>query len=150
MLTAAFGVNATLAEALADDRPFLGYVLLEEPLKPKVGAILAKDRDIQIANGIALGKTSLRAKVPGWTLDKWFVDEGHYRYEGNVFYVNTKFMLIDPLSEDPVVITGSANFSKNSLFNNDENMLLMRGDTRPSLIGRSDTFISVTSQIRSL
>ena len=42
-----------------------------------------------------------------------------------MFYVHTKFMLIDPLSEDPVVITGSANFSKNSLVNNDENMLLI-------------------------
>ena len=68
MLTAAFGVNATLADALADDRPFLRYVLLEKPLKPNVGAVLAEDRDIQIANGIALGKTSIRAKVRGWKL----------------------------------------------------------------------------------
>lgn len=38
--------------------------------------------------------------------------------------------MIDPLSDDPLICTGSANFSKNSLQNNDENMVLIRGDTR--------------------
>lgn len=41
-----------------------------------------------------------------------------------------EFLLIDPLSDDPLVCTGSANFSTNSLEDNDENMLLIRGDTR--------------------
>jgi hypothetical protein len=44
--------------------------------------------------------------------------------------VHTKFLLIDPLSDDPLVCSGSANFSSNSLLQNDENMLLVRGDTR--------------------
>jgi phosphatidylserine/phosphatidylglycerophosphate/cardiolipin synthase-like enzyme len=39
-------------------------------------------------------------------------------------------LLIDPLSDDPLVCSGSANFSKNSLTANDENMLLIRGNTR--------------------
>ncbi len=39
-------------------------------------------------------------------------------------------MLIDPLSDDPLIITGSANFSNASTKNNDENMLVIRGDTR--------------------
>jgi phosphatidylserine/phosphatidylglycerophosphate/cardiolipin synthase-like enzyme len=39
-------------------------------------------------------------------------------------------MLIDPLSDDPLVITGSANFSEASTTENDENMLVIRGDTR--------------------
>jgi phosphatidylserine/phosphatidylglycerophosphate/cardiolipin synthase-like enzyme len=39
-------------------------------------------------------------------------------------------LLIDPLSNDPLVCSGSANFSKNSLTANDENMLLIRGNTR--------------------
>jgi phosphatidylserine/phosphatidylglycerophosphate/cardiolipin synthase-like enzyme len=37
---------------------------------------------------------------------------------------------MDPLSADPVVVTGSANFSNNSVMRNDENMLLIRGDKR--------------------
>ena len=44
--------------------------------------------------------------------------------------MHSKFLLIDPLSDDPLVCSGSANFSRNSLINNDENMLLIRGDTR--------------------
>lgn len=39
-------------------------------------------------------------------------------------------MLVDPLSDDPIVITGSANFSKASTDSNDENMLLICGNTR--------------------
>src|SRR5262249_52689626 len=50
--------------------------------------------------------------------------------DGFVFFVHTKFLLIDPLSDDPLVCSGSANFSSNSLLQNDENMLLVRGDTR--------------------
>jgi phosphatidylserine/phosphatidylglycerophosphate/cardiolipin synthase-like enzyme len=34
------------------------------------------------------------------------------------------------LSDDPLVCSGSANFSSNSLLQNDENMLLVRGNTR--------------------
>ncbi|MCC6247110.1 MAG: hypothetical protein IT499_05040, partial [Rubrivivax sp.] len=45
-------------------------------------------------------------------------------------YIHTKFMLVDPLSNDPLVVTGSANFSKPSQRTNDENMLVIRGDTR--------------------
>ena len=39
-------------------------------------------------------------------------------------------MLIDPLSDDSLVCSGSANFSDNSLTQNDENMLLIRGNKR--------------------
>lgn len=39
-------------------------------------------------------------------------------------------MLIDPLGDDPIVVTGSANFSRPSQRSNDENMIVVRGDTR--------------------
>jgi phosphatidylserine/phosphatidylglycerophosphate/cardiolipin synthase-like enzyme len=48
----------------------------------------------------------------------------------HVEYLHTKYMLIDPLSDDPVVITGSANFSEASTTKNDENMMIIRGNTR--------------------
>ena len=37
-------------------------------------------------------------------------------------------MLVDVLTDDPLIFSGSANFSTNSLLNNDENMLLIRGN----------------------
>src|SRR5262249_16750421 len=48
----------------------------------------------------------------------------------NVQYIHTKYLLIDPLSDDPLVMTGSANFSKASTTDNDENLLVIRRDTR--------------------
>ena len=47
-----------------------------------------------------------------------------------ILYVHNKFFIIDPLSETPVVVTGSANFSANSIQSNDENSILIKGDPR--------------------
>ena len=70
--------------------------------------------------------------IKEFELDKWFFEEEHFRpkNDGFVFFVHTKFLLIDPLSDDPLVCSGSANFSSGSLLQNDENMLLVRGNTR--------------------
>ena len=48
----------------------------------------------------------------------------------NVPYIHDKFMLIDPLGDDPTTVTGSANFSPSSQTSNDENMLIIRSDQR--------------------
>ena len=45
-------------------------------------------------------------------------------------YIHDKFILINSLGEDPIVVTGTANFSKPSQYANDENMLVIRGNTR--------------------
>jgi phosphatidylserine/phosphatidylglycerophosphate/cardiolipin synthase-like enzyme len=39
-------------------------------------------------------------------------------------------MLVDPLGNDPKVVTGTANFSGPSQYANDENMVVIRGGTR--------------------
>jgi len=44
-------------------------------------------------------------------------------------FIHTKLILIDPLSDHPTVIVGSANFSNNSSKNNDENQLFIYGET---------------------
>ena len=48
----------------------------------------------------------------------------------HVSYIHSKFLLKDPLGADPIVVTGSANFSDASTNDNDENMLMIRGDQR--------------------
>ncbi len=45
-------------------------------------------------------------------------------------YIHNKVLLIDPLTDDPIVIGGSANFSQPSINSNDENSLIIRGDKR--------------------
>ena len=62
-------------------------------------------------------------------LIRW-VKERTTRLNRHVRYAHTKFMIVDALTDDPVVVTGSANFSDASVRSNDENMLIIRGDTR--------------------
>lgn len=137
MFTAAFGVNKELVLPLAKDRDFLRFVLMERQGSAQTQQRLRADKDLVIAYGGVLGEVAKITKagrqalpIRNFGLDKWFEKEELFRKQGNVFFVHTKFLLIDPLSDDPLVCTGSANFSDNSLLQNDENMLLIRGDTR--------------------
>jgi phosphatidylserine/phosphatidylglycerophosphate/cardiolipin synthase-like enzyme len=41
--------------------------------------------------------------------------------------VHSKVLIIDPLSSDPVVVTGSHNFSASASEKNDENLVIVRG-----------------------
>ena len=58
-----------------------------------------------------------------------FLPELKNPLSNNVEYIHSKYLLLDPLGDDPVVITGSANFSTASTNRNDENMLVIRGNT---------------------
>lgn len=138
MFTAAFTVADDFIEPLARDRDFLRFVLKEKPPTAVERKALSGDRDLQISYGAVLGaqlavkdgKIVHKRKVDLFPLDEWFLKEELTRDEGNIFFVHTKYLLIDPLSEDPLVCTGSANFSENSLTSNDENMVLIRGSER--------------------
>ena len=131
MLTAAFGVTRRLARRFDNDRDFLRFLLMERRNRSdETQAMLERDRDTRIALGAALNRDALKLGLNGHRLDEWFKREEHFRKRGHVFYVHTKIMLLDTLTDDPLVFTGSANFSPASLLRNDENMLLIRGDTR--------------------
>jgi phosphatidylserine/phosphatidylglycerophosphate/cardiolipin synthase-like enzyme len=51
-------------------------------------------------------------------------------FNKHVAYMHCKFLLHDPLGADPVVVSGSANFSDDSTTENDENMVVIRADRR--------------------
>ena len=132
MLTSAFGVTKKLAEYFNNDRDYLRYILMEQRCRSKEAEeMIHRDRDTRIVLCQGLGVTGSQGHwrdIPGWNLEHWMAREHHFRTVGHVFFVHTKYMLIDPLSDDPKIFTGSANFSPNSLTGNDENMLLIRGD----------------------
>lgn len=141
MFTAAFGVSKELAPSIANPRKLLRFILMEKPAPEEQTKLFDKDRAHVIRSyGVPLGeiyafkngKAVARKPIKDFRLVRWFLEEEHYRQknEGFVFFVHTKYLLIDPLSEDPLVCSGSANFSSNSLLQNDENMLLIRGNTR--------------------
>lgn len=130
MLTAAFGVTERLAKRFDNDCDFLRFLLMEKRnSNEETQAMLERDIDTRIALGAALNKDAIELELDGHKLDAWFREEEHYRRVGHIFYVHTKIMLVDILTNDPLVFTGSANYSPNSLLSNDENMLLIRGDT---------------------
>jgi phosphatidylserine/phosphatidylglycerophosphate/cardiolipin synthase-like enzyme len=139
--TAAFGISDVLVEPIARKRDQMRFVLMEKPAPPAQKKLLTADFNrVILSYGVPLGeiyqikdgKVSSRRPIKEFELDKWFFKEEHFRpkNDGFVFFVHTKFLLVDPLSEDPLVCSGSANFSSDSLLQNDENMLLIRGNTR--------------------
>jgi phosphatidylserine/phosphatidylglycerophosphate/cardiolipin synthase-like enzyme len=137
--TAAFGVNAKLMAPISVPRNEMRFVLMEKPAAAPQQKEFKRDlTHLQVTYGVPLGqlykikngRVTTRAHIKPFELEKWFFKEEHFRSSGHVFFVHTKFLLIDPLSDDPLVCTGSANFSPGSLLANDENMLFIRGDTR--------------------
>jgi phosphatidylserine/phosphatidylglycerophosphate/cardiolipin synthase-like enzyme len=117
-LTAAFGVTSQLAEVLGKDKDYPRFLLLE-----KAGSnfsVYGADRDVQISVGSHLGTDPLYQ----WAAERLTGFNVH------VQYIHTKFMLVDPLTENPLVVTGSANFSEPSTTENDENMLVIQDDKR--------------------
>lgn len=140
LYTGGFGVTDKLAVALSKEKDFLRYLLLEKPPTAKARKLLGSDRGIVTVYGNVLGEVwtrnkkgelTIRKEIPGFNLEKWFIKEEHFRKrKGHVFFVHTKILIVDPLSSDPLVFSGSANFSPASLTANDENMLLIRGEPR--------------------
>src|SRR3712207_1269463 len=117
-LTAAFGISEPIERVLEEDKDYLRYVLLEK--RDEDMEVLSRDPDNRFAMGAKYGDTPLGRLLA----------ERLTGLNTHVMYVHTKYALIDPMSDDPLVITGSANFSEPSTKENDENMLVIRGDTR--------------------
>ncbi len=115
--TVAFNLDTAFQQVLARESDVLRYVVKDDPLSS--GEDLGVDRDVIFASGGTLG--------PGWWAN-FLAERGNPLNRND--YIHTKFMLIDPLSADPLVVTGSANFSRPSMWRNDENMLAIRGDMR--------------------
>lgn len=129
--TAAFGMNPAtnvMHELLLQPQEHLRFVLMEKDEENVVPGFHRADPNIWFAVGSLLGRRRRTDKTAP-DLENWLVEQ-HYRQRGHVFYVHQKFILIDPLGDDPLVFAGSANFSPASLSSNDENMLLIRGDKR--------------------
>ena len=141
MMTIPFNVANTILTALGKTANAMRLVILEDiPTKEVSDAETRNRGKLAFSNGAILGKSFIKYKqggakvtpIPNSDLDQWFIDEELDRptNAGHVFFVHSKILLIDPLSDDPLVCSGSANFSANSLTSNDENMLLIRGDMR--------------------
>ena len=128
-MTLAFGISAELKQALVDntDESHVVFLLLEKKdtpnsrsTKPFV-AINARNNVYQAWGSF------LRDPVYQWVRE---TNARELQFNQHVSYIHSKFLLMDPLGADPIVVTGSANFSKASTTDNDENMLVIRGNRR--------------------
>ena len=128
-MTFPFGIVADFRPVFDQNDSVLRFALLDKYVNggnatSRAAAIADIERIRRHKNiGMALGNNIFVDWVDGW----------HREGSGigvNVNWVHTKFMLIDPLGTKPVTLTGSANFSMASIDTNDENMVLIRGDTR--------------------
>lgn len=128
-ITLAFGINKEFKEQLKDNTPFshLAFFLLEKkdvpnPKNPDAFIEINSKQNVYKAWGSYLKDT----------LYQWAKETNNRALEFNthVAYIHSKFLLKDPLSLDPIVVTGSANFSDDSQKEGDENMIIIRGDKR--------------------
>lgn len=128
-ITLAFGINDVFKKALADNtgRNHLAFFLLEKQDKPNPRST-HPFIEIDARNNVYKAWGSfLREPLHQWARETSAAKLGLNQH---VAFIHSKFLLMDPLGADPIVVTGSANFSTASTNDNDENMLLIRGDRR--------------------
>jgi phosphatidylserine/phosphatidylglycerophosphate/cardiolipin synthase-like enzyme len=128
-VTLAFGVSAEFKALLKDNtsQSAIVFMLLEKKDAPvpksKTAFVWINSRN----NVYKAWGSYIRNPVYQWAKE---TNAGLLGLNQHVSYVHSKFMLVDPLGDDPITVTGSANFSDASVADNDENMLLVRGDKR--------------------
>lgn len=117
-----FSFSLKMKEVIVGKTDNLKYVIIDK--KDKNTSIVTTDYDNVIVYG-----TYLKDGLYDW------LEETHAGFLLNskpsaigTNFIHNKVLLIDPLGEDPIVVTGSANFSDNSITNNDENTLIIRGN----------------------
>lgn len=124
----AFGMDKRFRQLYAQDDAVLRFALMDEEAAGSHAAREKAIAEIEVFRKRANVTVAIGGHIPLNSFDRWLQERGGLTQ--GVEWIHTKFMLVDPLSENPVVVTGSANFSEPSTDENNENMLVIRGDTR--------------------
>lgn len=114
-----FNMDDVFAKVYAEDKKYLRLLLFESASDAE--AVKSNDTDLKITAG----------KVYEGNEKDWAKEITAKLTTGaGILYVHNKFFILDALTDHPVVLTGSANFSNNSIRNNDENSILIKGNAR--------------------
>jgi phosphatidylserine/phosphatidylglycerophosphate/cardiolipin synthase-like enzyme len=128
-ITLAFGIGKAFRERLRKNTSLSNLVFILEE-KEDVKNPRSKEPFVKItaANNVyqAFG-SFIDDPVYNWARE---TNTRKLELNQHVAYIHSKFLLMDPLGDNPIVVTGSANFSQASTNDNDENMLVIRGDKR--------------------
>jgi hypothetical protein len=127
-MTFAFGMNALFKTVYGRPDNVLRFGLMEKEWNgANKDAQIAAIRKIQALPNVVI---AIGNRIPLNGFDRWLAELDRITNPVNVHWIHLKFMLVDPLSENPTVVTGSANFSDASTSTNDENMLVIKGNKR--------------------
>ncbi len=118
-MTFAFNLDDFFCQVLLKPGDVLRYAVFDKNLETDVEKQIEQVNNTVIACGAKLETGDLEC----------FIGEKLTGFNSN-YYIHDKFMLVDPLGDDPIVITGSANFSRPSQIDNDENMVVIRHNPR--------------------
>jgi phosphatidylserine/phosphatidylglycerophosphate/cardiolipin synthase-like enzyme len=124
-MTFAFGMHQKFKEVYRKNDTILRMALLE-----KEGNNAQDKKDIQAIRNRPNVVVAIGNRIVTNSFDRWLAELSKINPHVHVYWVHTKYMLVDPLGATPTVVTGSANFSKASTDTNDENMLVIRGNKR--------------------
>jgi phosphatidylserine/phosphatidylglycerophosphate/cardiolipin synthase-like enzyme len=113
-----FNLDTRFGELLPGEHDAIRWLLFEDSNEAEQAATTVTDPNTVLVAGAFLPPDALAGFLP----------ESTNPFSHNVEYIHTKYLLIDPLGDDPIVISGSANFSTPSTDRNDENMLVIRGN----------------------
>ncbi|MGQ0600517.1 MAG: phospholipase D-like domain-containing protein [Anaerolineales bacterium] len=126
LVCAPFALHSQLTRVLLESTPAsdqkLRFMLLN------MEGNLGVDQQVAVMDGQPGREVSVAVTLRSPLHDfqnRLLADTESFRHRG--IHVHAKFIVADPLSDDPVIVTGSANFSANSTESNDENTLIMRG-----------------------
>ena len=116
-VTGAFGLSDVFRTLLGQDRDRVRTVLLDQ--EPDVDhGIPTVDPDVRVVWGDYLHHP---------IFELW-AQEHLTNFNVWVKFIHTKIIMVDPLTDAPTIITGSANYSDNSTTDNEENSIVIRGD----------------------
>ena len=128
-ITLAFGVNERFKTQLKDNtaQDHITFLLLEKKDAPRKNAKKPFVAINAAQNVYKAWGSFVATPVYQWARE---TNARFLQLNTHVAYIHSKFLLRDPLGADPIVVTGSANFSDASTNSNDENMLVIRGRPR--------------------
>jgi hypothetical protein len=127
-MTFAFGMAKQFHTVYAKDDAVLRFGLMEKEWNgANKDKQIAAVREVQRRPNVTI---AIGNRIPLNGFDQWLGEIDRITDPVNVHWIHLKFMLVDPLSDDPLVVTGSANFSEASTRTNDENMTVIKGNTR--------------------
>ncbi len=127
-MTFAFGMHKKFQKVYEQNDDVLRFALMEKEGNGR-GLEQAK-KDILRIRSLPNVVVAIGNNIVMNSFDRWLKERAKLPTARHVKWIHTKYMLVDPLSEHPIVITGSANFSKASTDTNDENMVVIRNNKR--------------------